>query len=61
MNAAEPFPTCEGVSDVIVGAGSELGADNVKGREFEGVVVLETVIVAVPGNAVSAGEIAASS
>lgn len=65
MNAGDPAATLGGKSDVITGLGSGVvdGA-MVKGEDREdkdGIVELETVTVAGPGNAVSVAEIAAVS
>jgi len=61
--AGFPAVALDGVSEVgiIVGAGSELGAANVKVEALEVVVELETVTAADPWKAVSAAEIAAVS
>jgi hypothetical protein len=65
MKAADPAATLDGKSDVMTGVGSGVvdGA-MVKGEDAEdseGIVVLDTVIAAGPGKAVSVAEIAAVS
>jgi hypothetical protein len=60
-NAGFPAVVFDGVSDVMDGAGRELGAASVKVEELEVVVELETVTAAVPWNAVSAADTVAAS
>lgn len=59
--APPPAAALEGVSETIDGAGKDVGATMVKGRELELATELETKTVAVPRAAVSANVIAAVS
>lgn len=61
-NAGSPATALDGANgETMVGVGREAGAVSVKVAELEVIVELETVTFAVPGNAESAGEIAALS
>ena len=59
--APPPAAALEGASEAIDGAGKDVGAVMVKGRELELATELETKTVAVPRAAVSANVIAAVS
>jgi hypothetical protein len=54
IKAPPPAAALEGASELIDGAGNDVGAVMVKVRELELATVLDTKTVAVPGAAVSA-------